>query len=182
MSIIRKNVTIISVFTAMVLSQNTAFAQTLYLAEAPLVTQSVANQTIATQAVISQSLNTPNISKTQTSQFIESKDIDAQVIDVNTHFITPASKPKWPNQTADETRWLLSPQFNETQAAKSPRDYSKDFTGLRTSILADNNTKIGTATQYIDAGDRPLVKASASPQDVYSKTDDNFLLRAKVGF
>lgn len=176
-----KKITALSVLTAILLSQNTAFAQTVYVAEAPLATQPTAVQNVPKS-------QTPR-STTQSFQTLQSSelnDIAAHLIDVNTHFVTSVPKPRWSSQPADKTRWLLKLDPSKAEATKAPRDYSRDyskeFTGLRTSVLANKNTKIGTATQYIQAGDIPFMKANTSSQSLYSKTDDNFLLRAKLDF
>lgn len=169
MKIRHKKMLAISALTAIIVSQNTAFAQTVFYAEAPLAA---------------------NISARQATSSTYSEDVSAQLINVNAHFITPAPqitsktepKPKLSNSQLDETQWLLKPQADKTDKVKVTRDYSKEFAGLRTSLLADNNTKIGTATQYIEAEEVPFMKANKSSQNLYSKTDDNFLLRAKLDF
>jgi len=156
-----KKVTAISVFAVMLLSQNTAFA----------------NQPVATQT-----LSPHNIAQNNTKQFTQTDALAARVIDVDTHIITATPKANWSSPTVDASQWLLKPEISDSKSVKASKNYATDFTGLRTSVLANNNTKIGTATQYIDANETPLMTANKSSQNLYSKTDDNFLVRAKLDF
>ena len=162
---VTKNIIFISALA--LLSHNTAFAQTTLYAEAPVATGPTFSSV------------TPQAQAPQYDQL----DVNAaQVIDLNADAVT-LDKTLWQDKTQNESRWILKPEASSNDAAIAPKNYAQDFTGLRPSVLGDNDAKIGTYTQYSKAGQQPYLNANrTSDQNLYSKTDDNFLLRAKLDF
>ena len=164
MKTVSKNIIFMSALA--LLSHNTAFAQTVLYAEAPVAT---------TPSVVSIA------PKAQTPQFNELDGHAAQVIDLDTDTVTVAKSP-WQSQTQDETRWFLKPEASRNETAEAPKNYAQEFSGLRTSVLSSQDVKIGTSTQYRKANDQPYLKTNRANKNLYSKTEDNFLLSAKLGF
>ena len=153
MTYISRTALLISTFTVALFAQGTAFAQTVLVAEAPLAA-------------------VPNATLIQTSELNQSQETAAQNNNSN------AADTTDDNKLVDESRWLLKPN----DPPKVLKDYSQEFAGLRLVVLSGRDAKIGTSTQFNDAGYRPSLNLNKGVQDVYGKVDDNFLVRAKIDF
>lgn len=176
MTLTVKKMSLISAFTLMLVSHNTAFAQTVLVAEAPAATS------VATNAVAS-----PTARVNDRADFTQTTTSKTQLAELGTYTRQSANTPISQSeaqtaQTPDISRWLLKPENSDADTAIAQKDYSKEFTGLSPTVLPNNNLRIGTATQYKDADDLPKLEADRATRNIYSKTDDNFLLRATLDF
>jgi len=163
----------VAALTVTLMSQNSAFAQTNVTSQLPVITSAI-------------------VTASSSTELAQSGALTPQLIEVDRYTVKPASKAKWTGdielaRTPDETRWLLVPEPNTTKTAKPVRNYAKEFSGLRPTLLPNNAAKIGTATQYKESDEAPAFKTDKSSQTIYSqnlhsKAEDNFLLRATLGF
>jgi len=85
-------------------------------------------------------------------------------------------------ETANSSKWILKPQPDVEDAEVEMRDYSLDFAGIQPIVLGNDKVKIGTSTQFIEAGYVLDIESSKTYRHIFPKVDNNYLLRAKLGF